>query len=212
MPLTEEQKEIVESIGTPIRVLAGPGTGKTEVLAHRILYLLKNNLATKNEIIGITFTTKAAKQMQNRLKELGLEVDNQPLICTLHSLSMRILKDKGNEIGISDNFLIADGYESFLILSDAISDINPKAMRKIKEWSDKILLLKAEKKEASLISDGLFKKIYMRYQELLRFHSALDFQDLIIQACKLLEASEEIKNNYQERSKHLLGDEFQDIN
>ena len=212
MPLTEEQKEIVESIGNPILVLAGPGTGKTEVLAHRILYLLKNNLATKNEIIGITFTTKAAKQMQNRLKELGLEVDNQPLICTLHSLSMRMLKDKGNEIGISDNFIIADGYESFLILSDAISDINPKAMRKIKEWSDKILLLKAEKKEASLISDGLFKKIYMRYQELLRFHSALDFQDLIIQACKLLEASEEIKNNYQERSKHLLGDEFQDIN
>lgn len=92
MPLTEEQKEIVESIGTPILILAGPGTGKTEVLAHRILYLLKNNLATKNEIIGITFTTKAAKQMQNRLKELGLEVDNQPLICTLHSLSMRMLK------------------------------------------------------------------------------------------------------------------------
>jgi DNA helicase-2/ATP-dependent DNA helicase PcrA len=211
MPLTEEQKEIVESIGTPILILAGPGTGKTEVLAHRILYLLKNNLATKNEIIGITFTTKAAKQMQNRLKELGLEVDNQPLICTLHSLSMRMLKDKGNEIGISENFIIADGYESFLIVSDAISDINPKAMRKIKEWSDKILLLKAEKKEVSLISDG-FKKIYMRYQELLRFHSALDFQDLIIQACKLLEASEEIKNNYQERSKHLLGDEFQDIN
>jgi DNA helicase-2/ATP-dependent DNA helicase PcrA len=212
MPLTEEQKAIVESVGKPLLVLAGPGTGKTEVLAHRILYLLKNDLATRNEITGITFTTKAAKQMQNRLEELGLEVDNQPLICTLHSLSLRMLKDKGNKIGISENFIIADGYESFLILSDAISDIHPKAIRKIKEWSDKILLLKAEKKEPNLIPDGLFKKVYIRYQELLRFHSALDFQDLIIQACKLLEASEETKNNYQGKSKYLLADEFQDIN
>ncbi len=158
MPLTEEQKEIVASIGNPILVLAGPGTGKTEVLAHKILYFLKNDLATRNEITGITFTTKAAKQMQNRLKELGLEIDNQPLICTLHSLSMRILKDKGSEIGISDNFIIADGYESFLILSDAISDINPKDMRKIKEWSNKILLLKAEKKSQILYQMDCLRK------------------------------------------------------
>lgn len=213
MSLTEEQKVIVESIGKPLLVLAGPGTGKTEVLAHRILYLLKNNLAAKDDIIGVTFTTKAAKQMQNRLKELGLEIEDQPLVCTLHSLSTRILKDKGNEIGISENFIIADGYESSLLLNDAISDINPRATEKIKkEWANKIILLKAEKKEPNHISNGLFKKVYERYQELLRFHSALDFQDLIIQAFKLLEASEETKSNYQRKNRHLLVDEFQDIN
>ena len=212
MPLTEEQEVIVESIGKPLLVLAGPGTGKTEVLAYRILCLLKNNLATKDKIIGITFTTKAAKQMRNRLKELGLEINDQPLLCTLHSLSMRMLKDRGNEIDISEDFVIADEYESSLILGDAISEIKPSAMVNRKKWGNEILLLKAERKESDDISDGFFKKVYMRYQELLRFHFALDFQDLIIQACKLLEASEETKNNYQGKSKYLLADEFQDIN
>lgn len=175
MPLTEEQEVIVESIGKPLLVLAGPGTGKTEVLAYRILYLLKNNLATKDKIIGITFTTKAAKQMRNRLKELGLEINDQPLLCTLHSLSMRMLKDRGNEIDISEDFVIADEYESSLILGDAISEIEPSAMVNRKKWGNEILLLKAERKESDDISDGFFKKVYMRYQELLRFHFALDF-------------------------------------
>lgn len=212
MPLTQEQRNIVESRGHPLLVLAGPGTGKTEVLSHRIIYLLKNNLTMIDQILGITFTTKAAQQMKSRLVELGLEFDDQPLICTLHSLSMRVLRDKGSEIDITEDFMVADGYESYLILSDAICDIKPNLLGRIKEYSNRILLLKAEGKQLSDLSDGLFKKIYTRYQELLRFHSALDFQDLIIYACSLLQESEETKNLYQAKSKHLLVDEFQDIN
>ena len=212
MSLTREQNDIVQTTQKPLFVIAGPGTGKTEVLANRILYLLKNNLATKDEIAGITFTTKAAKQMRDRIKELGLEIETQPLICTLHSLSVRILKEKGNGIDINENFMVADGYESFLILGDAISDINPRLMSKIKEFSKKILLLKAKNKGPDDISDGLLKKIYTRYKGLLQFYSALDFQDLIMQTCKLLKQSEKIKNTYQAKSKHLLVDEFQDIN
>lgn len=217
MSLTKEQKDIVQSIGKPMLVLAGPGTGKTEVLAQKILHLLKENLAAQGEVIGITFTTKAAEQMRNRLIDLGLRIDDQPLICTLHSLSMRILKDRGNEIGIPEEFLIADGYESSLVLSDAIFDINPKLMGKRKGYSNRILLSKASMKRPDDISRRLFKrrlfkKIYTRYQELLRFHSALDFQDLILEACKLLETCTEVKNSYQEKSKNLLIDEFQDIN
>lgn len=212
MSLTEEQKDIVECIGRPMLVLAGPGTGKTEVLACKILHLLKENLASKEEIIGITFTTKAAEQMRNRLIELDLLIKDQPLICTLHSLSMRLLKDKGNKIDIPEEFLIADGYEASLVLSDAIFDINPKVRIKIKKYSNRILLLKADKKRPDDISNGLFKKIYTRYQELLKFHCALDFQDLILEACKLLETCAEVKNSYQERSRNLLIDEFQDIN
>lgn len=212
MLLTQEQRDIVESMGYPLLVLAGPGTGKTEVLSHRIIYLLKNNLTMKDQILGITFTTKAAQQMKSRLVELGLEFDDQPLICTLHSLSMRMLRDKGSEIDITEDFMVADGYESYLILSDAICDIKPNLLGRIKEYSNRILLLKAEGKQLSDLSDGLFKKIYTRYQELLRFHSALDFQDLIIYACSLLQESEETKSLYQEKSKHLLVDEFQDIN
>lgn len=212
MPLTQEQKEIVESIGKPLLVLAGPGTGKTEVLSHRLMNLLKNNLAQKDRILGITFTTKAAQQMRSRLNELGLEFNDQPLICTLHSLSMRMLRDKGNEIDIPEDFVVADGYESYLILSDALCDIKPNVLGKVKDYLNRILLLKAKGKQLSDLSDGLFKKIYTRYQELLRFHFALDFQDLIIQACSLLNASEETKNLYQAKGKHLLVDEFQDIN
>lgn len=212
MPLTEEQKDIVESVGKPMVVLAGPGTGKTEVLAHRILHLLKQNLVSKEKIIGVTFTTKAAEQMQNRLVELGLIVENQPLICTLHSLSMRMLKNNESESDVPEEFVIADEYESSLVLIDAINDVNPVVVRKIKNFSKKILLLKAQRKQPGHISDGLFKKIYTRYQELLRFHSALDFQDLIMNACKLLEISQRARNTYNTKCTHLLVDEFQDIN
>jgi len=213
MPLTEEQKNILmKSIGKPTLVLAGPGTGKTEILAHKILDLLRRNLAPREEIIGITFTTKAAEQMKKRVTELVHSAKDCPLICTLHSLSVRMLKDKANDIGIPEEFTIADGYESYLVLSDAIFDVNPRVKGKIKEYSNKILLLKANKKHPDDLKGGLFKKVYTRYQELLRFHSALDFQDLILEACRLLETSDEAKNYYQEKSKNLLIDEFQDIN
>ncbi|MEA3432841.1 MAG: ATP-dependent helicase [candidate division WOR-3 bacterium] len=212
MPLTEEQKDIVESIGKPMVVLAGPGTGKTEVLAHRILHLLKQILVSKEEIIGITFTTKAAEQMKKRLTELGLSAEDHPLICTLHSLSVRMLKDKGNEIGMPEEFTIGNGYESYLVLGDAILDVNPRAKGKIKQYSNKILLLKANRKRPDDLKDGLFKKIYTRYQELLWFHSALDFQDLIMNAYKLLEISQETRNTYHTKCTRLLVDEFQDIN
>ena len=92
MNLTAEQDNIVKTFGKPLLVLAGPGTGKTEVLAQRILFLIKNNLATKEEIVGITFTTKAANQMKDRLKQLGLPEDKHPLICTLHSLATKFLE------------------------------------------------------------------------------------------------------------------------
>jgi len=90
MSLTAEQRDIVECTGYPLLALAGPGTGKTDVLSYRIMYLLKNNLTEKDQILGVAFTTKAAQQMKNRLVELGLDFDDQPLICTLHSLSLRI--------------------------------------------------------------------------------------------------------------------------
>ena len=213
MSLTTEQENIIaEGIGKPTLVLAGPGTGKTEILAHKILHLLKENLASKEKIAGIAFTAKAAEQMKKRLTELGLSAEDHPLICTLHSLSVRILKDKGSEIGISEEFTIADGYESYLVLGDAIFDVNPKVKRKLKEYSNKILLLKANRKRPYDLEDGLFKKVYTRYQELLQFHCASDFQDLILEACRLLETSEEAKTYYQKKCKNLLIDEFQDIN
>lgn len=212
MLLTDEQRDIVYTCGLPMLVLAGPGTGKTEVLAQKILYLLRNGLATRKEIIGITFTTKAAKSMQNRLEELGLPLHGQPIICTLHSLATKILKDQGSKINIPDEFLIADDHETKLILRDAIVDIKPKAVENLKKWKHKICLLKAEKKKPEDLSDGLFKEVYARYQELLRFHSALDFEDLIIEANKLFETDKETLNKYQSKMKHLLIDEFQDIN
>jgi len=213
MQLTEEQRKIItESIGRPTLVLAGPGTGKTELLAQRILYLLKKDLASKDNITGITFTTKAAEQMKNRLTELGLSHEDHPLICTLHSLAVRILRDKGNEIGIPEEFTIADEYESYLVLEDAILDVAPNTRERTKEFLNKILLLKADKKRPEDLQNGLTKRIYARYQELLKFHSALDFQDLILEACRLLETSNEAKHYYQERCKNLLIDEFQDIN
>ncbi len=213
MQLTKEQKDIVGSIGRqPLLVIAGPGTGKTEVLSHGILHLLRNKSATKEEIVGITFTTKAAGSMRDRLDQLGLGTADQPLICTLHSFSARILREHGSEIGIKDEFLIADAHESKLTLSDAIMDVKPQAMRNLNKWGSKIGLLKAKKKRPRDIPNGLLKNVYTRYQELLRFHSALDFEDLVMKACRVLQTNSEVRDVYQSRCKHLLVDEFQDIN
>lgn len=213
MPLTAEQKDIVESFGKPMLVMAGPGTGKTKVLAHKITHLLRRNLASKEEIIGITFTTKAAGEMRNRLAELGLSMEEQPLICTLHSFCVRMLKDKGDEVGVPKEFLIADEYESSLVLSDSILDVNLKASEeKIRKCSKDILLLKARGEGPNDIADSSFRNIYSRYQKLLRFHCALDFQDLILKGYALLERCVDVKNYYKGMSKSLLVDEFQDIN
>jgi len=213
MQLTEEQREIIEAVGRPLLVLAGPGTGKTEVLARRILFLLRNNLATKKEIVGITFTTKAANQMKGRLKQLGSQEDDQPLICTLHSLAAKILRENEEVTGLPLDFMIADGYEAFLTLQDTIEDINQYLFKNIKRIFSNIFLLKAENiNDQILLNKTIDEKICQRYQELLRFHSALDFQDLIIEASRLLETSQEVKNSYQQKFRYLLVDEFQDIN
>ena len=213
MPLTPEQKDIVQTTGRPLLVLAGPGTGKTEVLAQRILFLIENNLATKGEIVGITFTTKAANQMKDRLKQLGLPEDKHPLICTLHSLATKILRENEEMGGLPTEFMIADSYEAFLTLQDAIEDVNPHLSKNRKKLFEQIFLFKAQnKRPEDLDNKKLLKKIYQRYQELLRFHKALDFEDLILEACSLLEKHQEIREFYQNKCKNLLVDEFQDIN
>ena len=142
MPLTSEQRDIVQTTGKPLLVLAGPGTGKTEVLAQRILFLIKNGLATEEEIVGITFTTKAANQMKDRLKQLGLPENKHPLICTLHSLATKILRENEEVAGLPTEFMIADSYEAFLILQDAIEDINPHLRRNKKSCLSKFSYLK----------------------------------------------------------------------
>jgi len=214
MPLTPEQRDIVQTIGKPLLVLAGPGTGKTEVLAQRILFLIKNNLATKEEIVGITFTTKAAHQMKDRLKQLGLPEDKHPLICTLHSLALKILRENKEVTGLSTElFMIADSYEAFLTLQDAIEDVNPYLRRNKKKIFNQIFLFKAQNKRPEDLSDkSALRKIYQRYQKLLRFHKALDFEDLILEACSSLKKHREICESYQNKCKNFLVDEFQDIN
>jgi len=212
MSLTEEQREIVESVARPILVLAGPGTGKTEVLAHRIKYLLEEGLATKEEVTGIAFTSKAARSMQNRIVELGLQADQQPQIRTLHSLARRMLAEKGSEIGIPDEFLVADDHESSLLIRDAIMDVKPEAVKHLKLIRHKLALLKANRRSPGDIGNGLVKNVWTRYQQLLEFHRALDFEGLISEACRLLETKAEVRSVFQLEAKHLLVDEFQDIN
>lgn len=209
MSLTEEQRDAVESDGHPILVLAGPGTGKTEVLAQRIVNLLKQNLAVKEEITGVAFTTKAVESMKRRLGELGLEPDQQPRICTLHSLSLRMLAEMGNLVGLPEGFLVADDYESSLLLNDAIADVRPGAVKDHKSIRHKLTLLRAHRESPR---DCFMKRVWTRYQQLLKFHRALDFEGLISEATRLLEKNRDLRGTFQLQAKQLLVDEFQDIN
>ena len=212
MSLTDEQRDIVETVGQPMLVLAGPGTGKTKVLAHKIIHFIDRGLATKEEVMGIAFTSKAADGLKKRLVELGLSSEQQPQIRTLHSFALRMLFDKGSQIGTPDDFLVADDYESALLINDAITDIKPEAAGQIDSIRWKLTLLKADRKSPGDIEDGLLKKVWIRYQELLKFHKALSFEDLISEAIRLLESSADARSKYQQETKHLLVDEFQDIN
>ena len=210
--LNSKQQQIVRYPVGKLLVLAGPGTGKTEVLTHRIAYLITHENIHTNEILAITFSKKATNEMSTRLMNFdGLE-EEQPRVSTLHAEALRIL----SRIDVSRNFIIADNYESLLLLKDASEDLQRnlgiKELRKVIDW---IRIQKANNKLPEDIVDEdlqVDKEIYERYEELLTFNCAIDLDGLALKVVRALHRNGLLPSSYSSQVKHLLVDEYQDIN
>ena len=224
--LNTAQKSAVRREEGPLLVLAGAGSGKTKVLTHRIAYLIENG-AKPWEILAVTFTNKAAKEMQNRLENLlGEKTANNIWIGTFHSICGRILRQEienyivGGEVFRTSNYVIYDETDSLSLIKQAIKAENldeklyqPRAVKSTISMS-KNKMIDADRFEA-LARDNRNRniaRIYHFYEDALRKNNALDFDDLLLVTVKILESNEEVLNKYKLRFNHLLIDEFQDTN
>ena len=214
--LNEKQQLAVLHKTGPMLVLAGAGSGKTKVLTNRIATLIEEGVYPSN-ILAITFTNKAAKEMKDRVRKLIGPDANYIQISTFHSLGLKLIKENYEVLGYDKNFIILDSDDTLTIVKKLMKDLNmnPKYYN-ARELRNKISSAKNE-----LITPDKFKKIefdekvitlYKKYCEKLKQGNSVDFDDLLLLPIKLFEQNPTILENYQERYKYILIDEYQDTN
>lgn len=208
--LYPQQKKVVTHKGGPLLVLAGPGTGKTEVLTHRAAHLVNCREVNPTEILAITFSRKAAGEMTERLKSFGGFEETPPRTSTLHAEALRLITN----LDASRRFLLGED-EAHLLMADAAIDLGLQMKaRELKKRYREIGLLKANNKHPNdlICIDNptkIVKKLYERYEDLLSFNHAIDLDGLIMKVVRALSSDE---SNFKSETRHLLVDEYQDIN
>jgi len=216
--LNEAQKEAVEAIEGPVLVLAGPGSGKTKVLVHRAAYLIKVCGLSPYSIMAVTFTNKAAREMKERLYRLLGERVEQLTVGTFHAICARILRREGEAIGIPSSFVIYDEEDQLSAVRQAVRELNLNE----KLYRPPALLQAISRLKAELIFPSDFnpstyweevmRRVYERYQEILKNHNALDFDDLLLAVVRLWREAPQILERYRRRFLQIMVDEFQDTN
>ena len=218
--LNDRQKEAVLYGDGPLLILAGAGSGKTSVLTKRVAYLIKERNISPSNIVAITFTNKAAKEMKERIiKEVGKEgYDIQ--ISTFHSFGLRIIKENYEKLGYEKNFTIIDSDDSLTVVKKILKEMgidstrfNPKFIKnQISSCKNEMV---TPEKYKNLVNDELSDityKVYKRYQDTLLRNNSLDFDDLLIKPIELFNKYKEVLENYQELFKYVFIDEYQDTN
>jgi len=215
--LNPAQRRSVEAIEGPVLVLAGPGSGKTRVLTHRIGYLVQQCAIDPYNIMAVTFTNKAAREMRSRLDRLIGQSHLQRLtIGTFHAICARFLRREAKTIGLPSNFVIYDRADQQSLLRQALKELNlddkmyrPTAIQAAISKAKRSLIAPQEYSPPTYWHE-VAGRVYHRYQELLRSNSALDFDDLLMLAVRLFQEHEDVLHKYQRRYVHVLVDEFQD--
>ena len=219
--LNEQQKEAVSYLNGPLLIVAGAGSGKTKVLTSRIAHIIKQKKAFPNQIIAVTFTNKAAKEMQNRVsKILKKEAIGLSWLGTFHSISAKLLRKHAPAVGLKSNYSIIDQDDQVRLVKNIckaenidIKKISPKYILSIidnwknKGWYPEDVILK--KKD---VFEKGFLKIYKIYQNKLMDLNACDFGDLILHCVKIFEKNLDIRKLYSKNFKYILVDEYQDTN
>ena len=217
--LNDMQKEAVIYKDGPMLILAGAGSGKTKVLTTRIAYLINEYNVNPYNILAITFTNKAAKEMKERVCNI-IGNDTPIIISTFHSFGVRILRENYNLLGYKSNFVIIDSDDSLTLIKKILKDMNidPKTFNpymirnKISSSKNEFVSPEEYKKFVCNENDDIIYKVYKKYQEILFKNNSVDFDDLLILPIKLFKENEEVLQKYQERFKYILIDEYQDTN
>ncbi len=220
--LNPEQREAVESLDGPVLVLAGAGTGKTRVLTCRIAHILSLGRARPGEILSVTFTNKAAREMKLRLGHmLGQAVEGMPWLGTFHSIGGRILRTHAELVQLKSNFTVLDVDDQVRLLKQLLAADNiddkrwPARMLAglIDGWKNRGLTpSQVPPGEAAVFGNGRGGKLYALYQERLKILNAADFGDLLLENIRLFREHPDVLRQYQHRFKFILVDEYQDTN
>lgn len=218
--LNPPQKKAVETITGPVLILAGPGSGKTRVITQRIAYLVKTVGIRPYNIMAVTFTNKAAREMISRLNQLIGRSVKDLTVGTFHSICVRILRKEAQHFGISANFTIYDADDQLKLVKEAIKAIGldpknypPGPLLSVISAAKSEMLGPAEFTLRAISHyDEVASRVYEQYQRLLNQNNAFDFDDLLLKTVKYLKSRKEILDKYQNRYLHILVDEFQDTN
>ncbi|MDO9411121.1 MAG: UvrD-helicase domain-containing protein, partial [Pseudolabrys sp.] len=220
--LNPEQRDAVETLDGPVLVLAGAGTGKTRVLTTRIAHILNLGRAHPREILSVTFTNKAAREMKERIgKMMGSVVEGMPWLGTFHAIGVKILRRHAEMVGLKSDFSILGVDDQIRLIKQLIE------VEKLdeKRWPARVfaMILDGWKNrgltpdqvpagEAAAFANGKGKKLYAAYQDRLKTLNAADFGDLLLECIRLFREQPDVLRQYQMRFKYILVDEYQDTN
>ncbi|MDO4680639.1 MAG: 3'-5' exonuclease [Aerococcus sp.] len=218
--LNPKQREAVQTTEGPVLIMAGAGSGKTRVLTYRMAYILAEKEVNPWNLLAITFTNKAAKEMKERVAQLVGEVADDMWVSTFHSMCVRILRREGEALGMSRNFTIADPSEQLTLIKQVLKDLNlDKERFKPKNIlgmiSDAKNRMETPKKYRELHTgyiESVVADCYGNYQHALKAADSLDFDDLIMQTVLLFQQQPEILKFYQQKFQYIHVDEYQDTN
>ena len=218
--LNDRQKEAVLYNDGPLLIIAGAGAGKTKTLTTKIAYLIEEENVNPHNILAITFTNKAAKEMKDRLYMLVGDLAKKLQVSTFHSFGLKLLRENYDVLGYDKNFVIMDSDDSLTVVKKIIKDMgydpkiyNPRAIRnKISSCKNEMTSPEAYEKYAVSDYEKVVQEVYAKYETKLQRNNSVDFDDLLLLPIELFKKNPDILDKYQELYKYLLIDEYQDTN
>ncbi|MEC0241489.1 DNA helicase PcrA [Paenibacillus dokdonensis] len=218
--LNPPQQQAVEATEGPLLILAGAGSGKTRVLTHRIAYLIATRKAPPWGVLAITFTNKAAREMQERVTKLVGNEGRDIWVSTFHSMCVRILRKDIDRIGFNSNFTILDSTDQLSLVRNCMKDLNldtkkfePKAVLSLISTAKNELITPAQyEQKAGDYIESIAAKVYTMYQRRMKSNNSLDFDDLIMSTIQLFKEVPEVLDFYQKKFQYIHVDEYQDTN
>lgn len=218
--LNDKQKEAILYNDGPLLIIAGAGAGKTKTLTTKIAYLIEEKNVNPHNILAITFTNKAAKEMKDRLYLLIGDLAKKLQVSTFHSFGLKLLRENYNELGYDKNFVIMDSDDSLTVVKKIIKDMgydpkiyNPRAIRnKISSCKNEMMSPEAYEKYAVSDYEKVIQQVYSKYEVKLQRNNSVDFDDLLLLPIELFKKSPETLERYQDLYQYLLIDEYQDTN
>lgn len=214
------QRSAVEQVSGPVLILAGPGSGKTRVIAHRVAYLIRVVGINPRHIIAVTFTNKAAREMRERVACLVSGSVGEVTLGTFHAITARILRKEAKTLGISPQFVIYDDDDQINLLKRSLQEVGldpkqypPRSVASaISAAKSRMLGYQEYLQNTRSYFEEVVGRVYERYQKLAASSNALDFDDLLLKVVELFREHPEVLKKYQTRYQHVMVDEFQDTN